>query len=57
MSKEKYVDEKQEKTSINSAFFDGPQKAPFKFWRYIYNRKEGTILGRNTESWSKLNSK
>lgn len=51
MSKEKYADEYQEKHSVDPAFF-GPQKEPFS--RYLYNKKDGTVLGRNTESWGKI---
>lgn len=51
MSKEKYQSEKQPK-SVDPAFFDGPKKQPFS--HFIYNKREGTFLGRNAESWSKL---
>lgn len=56
MSKEKYIDDSQEKKSINSAFFDGPRPEPFRLSRFIYNKREGTVLGRNTESWGKIYS-
>lgn len=48
MSKEKYPAAQH----VDPAFFDGPQKQ--KFSTFVYNRREGTILGRNTESWSKI---
>lgn len=53
MSKEKYASEKQERHSIDPAFFDGPQQEKFRLSRFIYNSREGTVLGRNTESWGK----
>lgn len=56
MTKEKYFDDSQDKKSINSAFFDSPQPEPFKLTRFIYNKREGTVLGRNTESWGKIMS-
>lgn len=52
MSKEKYAHEKQEKYSVDPAFFD-QQKRPFQF----YNKKEGTFLGRDSKSWGKKLSK
>lgn len=54
MSKEKYFDDSQDKKSVNSAFFDGPRQEKFKLSRFIYNKREGTVLGRNTESWGKI---
>lgn len=51
MYKDKY--ESQMK-SENSAFFDRPRSKPFRITEFIYNKREGTVLGRNTESWSKL---
>ena len=56
MTKEKYFDDSQDKKSVNSAFFDGSRHEPFKLTRFIYNRREGTVLGRNSESWGKIKS-
>lgn len=54
MSKEKYVSEKQEKHLNEPSYYDGPQKNPFKWSRFIYNGKEGTVLGRDCGSWVKI---
>lgn len=51
MSKEKYGSEKLERPEIDPAFFDHREK--FKLSRFVYNKREGTVLGRDTESWSK----
>lgn len=56
MSKEKYADETQEKHSVDPSYYDGPQKNPFSMSRFLYNGKEGTVLGRSAESWGKIES-
>lgn len=50
MSKQKYAE--QEKKSVDPSFFESHRPEPLS--RFIYNRKEGTVLGRNFESWGKI---
>lgn len=54
MSKEKYANEKQEKYLNEPSYFDGPQNNPFKWSSFLYNGKEGTVLGRDCGSWGKI---
>lgn len=49
MSKRKFT---EEKTSIDPAFFETPK--PKTFMQNIYDKKEGTVLGRNAKSWGKI---
>lgn len=53
MIKEK---EAQKKQSIDPAFFDNPQPEPFKWSKFLHNKKEGTYLGRSPNSWGKKRS-
>lgn len=49
MSKRKFT---EEKTSIDPEFFDTPKQKTFM--QILYDRKEGTVLGRDAKSWGKI---
>lgn len=49
MYKEK---EAYSKHSVDPAFFETHEK-PFKWSRFVHNRKEGTYFGRTPDSWGK----
>lgn len=47
-------------TNLNgTAAYEIPQRKqpkPFNFWRGIYNKDKGYVLGRPLKNWGKLNS-
>lgn len=49
MSKPKFIDETK---SIDPAFFEHQQRKPFS--QILYDKKAGTVLGRDTKSWGKI---
>lgn len=49
MSQRKFT---EEKPSIDPEFFRTPKQKPFI--QILYDRKEGTVLGRNAKSWGKI---
>lgn len=51
MSKRKFT---EEKTTIDPEFFETPKQKPFM--QILYDKKEGTVLGRNAKSWGKIDS-
>lgn len=49
MSKRKFT---EEKTSIDPEFFRTPKQKTFV--QFLYDGKEGTVMGRNAKSWGKI---
>lgn len=44
---------RQFSSEVKKNSFD-PEEESIKWMHLIYNKQEGTILGRNTESWGKI---
>lgn len=49
MIKEKEAHKKQ----VDPAFFETQEVPPFKWSRFVHNKKEGTYFGRTPNSWGK----